>query len=104
MINHSDNPGKYSSINHQILDEGIRNGKINPLNYSGTVPLSEIPAYKEWSKTRESCGSVSMNTTFADMQAIAKSENLTDSCTQKDGHAISLKTKQCIYCGYYRNI
>ena len=47
MVNHSTEPNKYPSINHEILDRGIRSGQIDPNNYMGTVPLSEVPAYTE---------------------------------------------------------
>lgn len=45
MINHSDYPEIYPSINHQLLDEAIKNG-LDTSKYMGTVPLSEVPSYE----------------------------------------------------------
>ena len=59
-VNHSMQPDKFPSINHQILDEQIRSGQLNPATYVqglGTTFIEEVPAYQEWKR-----GELKLNT------------------------------------------
>lgn len=44
----ADKNQKELSINHRLIDAAMRRGVFNPMTYSGTVPLKEVPAYREW--------------------------------------------------------
>lgn len=58
MINHSSDPFKYPSINHELFDHAIQNkieemkktGKAVEIYSMSTVPVSELPSIEEYNK------------------------------------------------------